>query len=255
LLFLVLIFNSLTNPIVCAFLIPFCFISRSRLKRATSTEKHVTIVDTLDNTNGSSNSSKSITDEPNSSTIKDNEEETKEEEEATKQELSKILMQFDPLVDAKTDNNGPKTTDQLTNAQLDSESGVNATAALSPSLSLSSSSSPKTPQQLDSPQTSHDVQLAMAERAQSSLSKSLSKSSSSTTSASGTTKKKSERKSTLSPERTTVVERGMSAGGVSNNNNRSAEPPKPKEIPFDFHKFLEQMRHRSAIPITRYFQR
>ena len=189
-----------------------------------------------------------MTGEPISSDAStEDKEEAKQEEEATKQELSKILMQFDPLVEDAKKKGGPNSVEAITAAE---DSTLNATAALSPSMSLSSSSSPKTPQQLDSPRTSHDVQMAMSEKAKSSLSSKSSSSLSGTTS-----KKKSERKSTLSPERTTVVDRGMVVGGGSSGNNNRSEPAKPKEVPFDFHKFLEQMRHRSAIPITRYFQR
>jgi hypothetical protein len=113
-------------------------------------------------------------------------------------------------------------------------------AAPSPDMSLSSESSPRTPQQMDSPRTTHDVEVAMAERARSSSTSS--------------SKKKSDprHKSLLSSE--TSIGNTSDRGTVGSNNSRS-EPPKPKDIPFDFHKFLEQMRHRSATPITRYFQR
>ncbi|GJJ70312.1 Rab5 GDP/GTP exchange factor [Entomortierella parvispora] len=214
----------------------------SKLNRAASTEKHVTILDAQDNNN------KVMAGEPLSDSSTEDgkdKEEAKQEEEATKQELSKILMQFDPLVEDAKKKGGKNSVEAITAE----DSIQNATATLSPSMSLSSSSSPKTPQQLDSPRTSHDVQVAMAEKA-----KSSSLASKSSSSLSGTNKKKSERKSALSPERTTVVERGMASGGGSSGNNNRSEPAKPKEIPFDFHKFLEQMRHRSAIPITRYFQ-
>lgn len=113
-------------------------------------------------------------------------------------------------------------------------------AALSPDMSLSSTSSPRTPQQMDSPKATHDVEVAMAEKARSSSTSSSKK------------KSESRYKSPLSPE--TSVGNTNNSGSVGSTGSRS-EPPKPKDIPFDFHKFLEQMRHRSATPITRYFQR
>ncbi|KAG0044888.1 hypothetical protein BGZ83_009833 [Gryganskiella cystojenkinii] len=219
----------------------------SKLNRANSAEKHVTIVD-------SSLTGDSVSTDPEmTETSKKDEEANREEEEATKKELSKILMQFDPLVDdAKT---GEKLKDTQNQKQPDTAqqdaADSNPTAVFSPSMSLSSSSSPRTPQQLDSPRTSHDVQVAMSEKAKSSLSKSPIKASSSS---SGTViKKRNDRKSALSPERTAVVERGITVGNSSNGGSSRSEPAKPKEVPFDFHKFLEQMRHRSANPITRYF--
>ncbi|KAF9564869.1 hypothetical protein EC968_004398 [Mortierella alpina] len=200
---------------------------RSRPKTPSSAEKHVTIVDATEDL------AMNVEDASKQQDAAPSEDRTNDEED-TKQELAKILMQFDPLVDLKQDpvqedfvddslasGSGQPTMDSSSNAQVSSAS---------PNLSLSSSSSPKTPQQLDSPRTSHDVQVAMSEKARSSSKK----------------KSESRHKSPLSPQ-------GKSTGADTSSSSRS-EPPKPKEIPFDFHKFLEQMRHRSAIPITRYFQ-
>ncbi|KAF9950499.1 hypothetical protein BGZ70_001337 [Mortierella alpina] len=197
-------------------------VAGSRPKTPASAEKHVTIVDATEelamNVEGVNKQEDAAVSEDRTN-----------DEEATKQELAKILMQFDPLVDLKQGTVDGHLAPESVQPATDPSSSTQVLSA-SPHLSLSSSSSPKTPQQLDSPRTSHDVQVAMSEKAKSS------------------TKKKSEsrHKSPLSPE-------GNSTGTDTNSSSRS-EPPKPKEIPFDFHKFLEQMRHRSAIPITRFFQ-
>ncbi|KAF9988545.1 hypothetical protein BGZ75_009208 [Mortierella antarctica] len=193
----------------------------SRPKTPASAEKHVTIVDATEelaiNVEDASKQDAAVS-----------EDRTKDEEN-TKQELAKILMQFDPLVDLKQGNDDGHLAPESVQPTTDLSSSTQVLST-SPDLSLSSSSSPKTPQQLDSPRTSHDVQVAMSEKARSS------------------TKKKSDsrHKSPLSPQ-------GNNTGADISSSSRS-EPPKPKEIPFDFHKFLEQMRHRSAIPITRFFQ-
>ncbi|KAF9155721.1 hypothetical protein BG015_008855 [Linnemannia schmuckeri] len=194
-----------------------------RLSRIASTEKHVTIIDEPSaDTDGATQPKE--TDTP----------EDKGNEEESKKELAKILMQFDPLVEAKAAEdaaNNEEVTETILSRGMPE-------AALSPALSLSSASSPRTPQQMDSPRITHDVEAAMAEKARSS---------------STSSKKKSEsrQKSLLSPE--TSTSNNNDRGTVGSNSSRS-EPPKPKDIPFDFHKFLEQMRHRSATPITRYFQ-
>ncbi|CAO3570653.1 unnamed protein product [Mortierella alpina] len=194
-----------------------------RPKTPASAEKHVTIVDA---TEERATNVEGVSQHENAAVSEDR----TNDEEDTKQELAKILMQFDPLVDLKQGPVDGQLAPESVQLATDPSSGPQAPSA-SPNLSLSSSSSPKTPQQLDSPRTSHDVQVAMSEKAKSS------------------TKKKSEsrHKSPLSPPQ------GNSTGADTNSSSRS-EPPKPKEIPFDFHKFLEQMRHRSAIPITRFFQ-
>ncbi|OBZ90211.1 Vacuolar protein sorting-associated protein 9a, partial [Choanephora cucurbitarum] len=36
--------------------------------------------------------------------------------------------------------------------------------------------------------------------------------------------------------------------------SRQPMPPKDEEVPFDFNRFLEQMRYRSSIPVNRYFK-
>ncbi|KAF9955646.1 hypothetical protein BGZ72_003566 [Mortierella alpina] len=196
-------------------------VAGSRPKTPASAEKHVTIVDATEEL------AMNVEDgcKQHDAAVSEDRDRTNDEED-TKQELAKILMQFDPLVDLKKDTVDGQLAPERT---TDIPSTAQASSA-SPNLSLSSSSSPKTPQQLDSPRTSHDVQVAMSEKARSS------------------TKKKSEsrHKSPLSPQ-------GNSTGADTSSSIRS-EPPKPKDIPFDFHKFLEQMRHRSAIPITRFFQ-
>ncbi|KAK3809632.1 MAG: hypothetical protein JOS17DRAFT_765067 [Linnemannia elongata] len=196
-----------------------------RLSRIASTEKHVTIID------------EPLADTDNSTQPKETDTpEDKGKVEDSKKELAKILMQFDPLVETKPMEDPANDEEAFTETVL--ARGM-LEAALSPDMSLSSASSPSTPQQMDSPRTTHDVEVAMAERAKSS---SMSSS-----------KKKSEprQKSLLSPENATSKD--SDRGTVGSNSSRS-EPPKPKDIPFDFHKFLEQMRHRSATPITRYFQ-
>ncbi|KAG9319248.1 hypothetical protein KVV02_005329 [Mortierella alpina] len=194
----------------------------SRPKTPASAEKHVTIVDATEEL------AINVEDASKQEDAAVSEDRTKDEEN-TKQELAKILMQFDPLVDLKQGNDDGYLAPESIQPTTDLSSSAQVLST-SPDLSLSSSSSPETPQQLDSPRTSHDVQVAMSEKARSS------------------TKKKSEsrHKSPLSPQ-------GNNTGADISSSSRS-EPPKPKEIPFDFHKFLEQMRHRSAIPITRFFQ-
>ncbi|KAF9131163.1 hypothetical protein BGX30_013209 [Mortierella sp. GBA39] len=195
-----------------------------RLSRIASTEKHVTIIDEPSADTDNTTQHKE-TDTP----------EDRGKEEESKKELAQILMQFDPLVEAKAVEDSTNDEEAITETVL--SRGIRE-AALSPDISLSSASSPSTPQQMDSPRTTHDVEVVMAERAKSS---------------STSSKKKSEPRqmSTLSPETTTS--NNNDRGTVGSNSSRS-EPPKPKDIPFDFHKFLEQMRHRSATPITRYFQ-
>ncbi|KAF9543655.1 hypothetical protein EC957_000587 [Mortierella hygrophila] len=196
-----------------------------RLSRIASTEKHVTIIDEPSADTDNATQPKE-TDTP----------EDKGKEEESKMELAKILMQFDPLVEAKAVEDSANDEEAVTETVLSREIPE---ASLSPDISLSSASSPSTPQQMDSPRTTHDVEVVMAERARSSSTSS--------------SKKKSEprQKSTLSSE--TATSNNNDRGTVGSNSSRS-EPPKPKDIPFDFHKFLEQMRHRSATPITRYFQ-
>lgn len=194
---------------------------RSRLGRAASTEKHVTIID-----GGDTTSTAEARDNPVS---KDEAENSTRDEETSKQELANILQQFDPLVESKEKKGSSSSGAEAKGST--SPSNDEGLVSFSPDISISSESSPSTPQ-LDSPQTSHDVKLAMSEKASKS-------------------KKKSEdrQKSALNPET-----RGSKLSGKGTVSNTTSEP-KPKEIPFDFHKFLEQMRHRSAIPITRYFQR
>ncbi|KAG0088740.1 hypothetical protein BGZ93_003083 [Podila epicladia] len=192
----------------------------SRLRRAASAEKHVTIIDGGDTT--------STTEATDSTASKDEAESSAKDEETSKQELANILHQFDPLVESKEKNASSSSGPEDKGSTSPSNDG--GLVPFSPDISLSSESSPRTPQ-LDSPQTSHDVKLAMSEKASKS-------------------KKKSEnrQKSALNPE--TPGSKSSGKGTVSSN----ISEPKPKEIPFDFHKFLEQMRHRSAMPITRYFQ-
>ncbi|KAF8947577.1 hypothetical protein BGZ47_008595 [Haplosporangium gracile] len=195
-----------------------------RLSRIASTEKHVTIIDEPSADIDGATQPK----ETDTSEDKGNEEESKKE-------LAKILMQFDPLVEAEvaedTANNEEVTETVLSRGMPE--------AALSPDMSLSSTSSPRTPQQMDSPRMTHDVEVAMAEKARSSSISSSKK------------KSESRQKSLLLAE--TSTRNNNDRGTVGSNSSRS-EPSKPKDIPFDFHKFLEQMRHRNATPITRYFQ-
>ncbi|KAG0216303.1 hypothetical protein BGX33_000264 [Mortierella sp. NVP41] len=203
------------------------FTTGRRLSRIASTEKHVTILDEPSADSDFANQPKEA----------DTTEDKGKDDEDSKIELAKILMQFDPLVEAKA-TEADNTQETVTETVL---SRGMPEAALSPDLSLSSASSPRTPQQMDSPRTTHDVEVAMAEKARPSLF------------SSSTSKKKSEsrHKSPLSPD--TSTSGNYDRGTVGSSSSRS-EPSKPKDIPFDFHKFLEQMRHRSAIPITRYFQ-
>ncbi|KAG0375529.1 hypothetical protein BGX24_008970 [Mortierella sp. AD032] len=198
-----------------------------RLSRIASTDKHVTIIDEPSADTDSSAQPKEV------DTTED-----KGKDEESKKELAKILMQFDPLVESKTVEDPSNNTYEETLTETVLSRGMPETA-LSPDMSLSSASSPSTPQQMDSPRTTHDVEVAMAEKARSSSISSSKK------------KSESRHKSPLSPE--TSTSNNTDRGTVGSSNSRS-EPPKPKDIPFDFHKFLEQMRHRSAIPITRYFQ-
>lgn len=191
---------------------------RSRLRRAASTEKHVTIIDGGD---------PACTAEATDNIVsKDEAESSAKDEETSKQELANILQQFDPLVESKE-----KETSSSGDAKGSPSPGNDGgSVSFLPDISVSSESSPRTPQ-LDSPQTSLDVKLAMSEKASKSKKKS-----------------ESRQKSSLAPEATGSKPSGK--GTVS-----TTSEPKTKELPFDFHKFLEQMRHRSAIPITRFFQR
>ena len=112
------------------------------------------------------------------------------------------------------------------------------TGSLTPNLSVSAPSSPKSLQPLDSPKTSHDVQVAMSEKARS-----------------GSTRKKSESRSKtpMSSDPSKSGDRGGGGGGSASSSRQ--EPAKPKEAPFEFQRFMEQMRHRSATPIVRFYQR
>ncbi|KFH69955.1 hypothetical protein MVEG_04758 [Podila verticillata NRRL 6337] len=189
----------------------------SRLRRAASAEKHVTIIDAGDAV---------TTAEATDNTVSNDEaERSTKDEEVSKQELANILQQFDPLVESK-EKEASSSGDAKGSPNPGNDGGL---VSFSPDISLSSESSPRTPQ-LDSPRTSHDVQVAMSEKASKSKKKSESRPKSGL--ASETTGSKSSGKGTVS----------------------TTSEPKTKEIPFDFHKFLEQMRHRSAMPITRYFQ-
>ncbi|KAG0213549.1 hypothetical protein BGX31_001259 [Mortierella sp. GBA43] len=159
------------------------------------------------------------------------------DDEASKEELAKILMQFDPLAKSKREQDGTSTPTVVdrsldpNNMTLNPEMG-----SLTPNLSTSASSSPKMSQQLDSPRTSHDVQVAMSEKAKS-----------------GSTKKKGESrpKRAVSPDPAKGSDRGATGSSTGGSRN---EPPKTKETPFEFQKFMEQMRHRSATPIVRFYQ-
>ncbi|KAG0203807.1 hypothetical protein BGX28_004048 [Mortierella sp. GBA30] len=193
----------------------------SRLRSSALAEKHVTIVDGTENLAGAAE--EGVRPEVN------DELEDKSKDEETKQELAKILMQFDPLAESKQQNEDVMSEDESMSKNLQpftEQSLSTEVPSASPNLSLSSSSSPTTPQQLDSPRTSHDLQVAMSEKARSSL------------------KKRGDK------QKSPLARRSDSVADISSR----SEPPKPKEIPFDFHKFLEQMRHRSAVPITRFFQ-
>ncbi|KAF9998067.1 hypothetical protein BGZ79_008242 [Entomortierella chlamydospora] len=186
----------------------------SRLKRSQSAEKHVTIID--------------------SEATKGHDEQTSEvkaqEEAATKEELSKILMQFDPLVES---NQKKADEEETTVTIMDRGLFFNDTRSNAKSAAISPSLTPS-PQILDSPKSSHDVLVATSEKTKSSSSK-----------------KKSESRQRSSQSQDSS--RGGDKESTSSPVSRS-EPSKPKDIPFDFHKFLEQMGHRSAIPITRYFR-
>lgn len=190
------------------------------MRSAASAEKHVTIIDDGDTT--------STTEAPDSTVSKDEAESSTKDEETSKQELANILQQFDPLVESKEKKASSSSGAEAKGSTSPSNDG--GLVPFSPDISLSSESSPRTPQ-LDSPQISHDVKLAMSEKASKSK------------------KSESRQKSALNPE--TPGSKSAGKGAISS----TTSEPKPKEIPFDFHKFLEQMRHRSAIPITRYFQR
>ncbi|KAG0341936.1 hypothetical protein BG004_005844 [Podila humilis] len=189
--------------------------------KAASSEKHVTIDDAITGdavgTTGLSNDTTAVSKDESETKIKD--------EESSKKELASILQQFDPLVESKHRNTTTPPSTLVETCGTKAESG---TIPLSPDMSLSSSSSPRTPQ-LDSPRISHSVQLAMTEKASKSQMK----------------KSEGGQRSTLSTG--TLVSKSSSKGTTTTSNNNSSngsEPPKPKEIPFDFHKFLEQMRHR-----------
>ncbi|KAF9932237.1 hypothetical protein FBU30_008659 [Linnemannia zychae] len=195
-----------------------------RLSRIASTEKHVTIIDEPSADTDNTNQPKEI----------DNTEDKGKDEES-KKELAKILMQFDPLVEAKSDEGLDTNKQEIVTETVTSRRVPETT--LSPDISLSSASSPKIPQLMESPRTTHDVEEAMAERARSSLSNSKKK-------------PESKLKNSHSPE----MNNSNNDRGTINSNSVRSEPAKPKDVPFDFQKFLEQMRHRSAIPITRYFQ-
>ncbi|KAF9358426.1 hypothetical protein BGX26_001771 [Mortierella sp. AD094] len=190
----------------------------SRLKRSQSAEKHVTIVDS----------------EATKGHVEQTSDVKAQEDEATKEELSKILMQFDPLVESNQKKAGEEEEAIVTitdRGLFSSDTRLSAeSAAISPSLTPS-------PQMLDSPRTSHDVQVALSEKTKSSSSKK---------------KSESRQKSSQSQDSSRNGDKGSVASNSANASR--SEPPKPKDIPFDFHKFLEQMGHRSAIPITRYFR-
>ncbi|KAF9168852.1 hypothetical protein BGX20_011141 [Mortierella sp. AD010] len=186
----------------------------SRLKRSQSAEKHVTIIDS-EATKG---------DDEQTSEVK------AQEEAATKEELSKILMQFDPLVES---NQKKADEEETTVTILDRGLFFNDTRSNAKSASISPSLTPS-PQIMDSPRSSHDVLVATSEKTKSSSSKK---------------KSESRQRSSQSQDSSRGGDRGSTSSSVSR-----SEPSKPKDIPFDFHKFLEQMGHRSAIPITRYFR-
>ncbi|KAF9997922.1 hypothetical protein BGZ65_006525, partial [Modicella reniformis] len=197
----------------------------SKLKRASSSEKHVTIVDNASGVSGDTTKLEEMSRETAS-------EENTKEEESSKEELAKILMQFDPLAQSTSQTDGSASV-----TVVDRSLNPN-----NPEMATSASSSPNSPQQLDSSSTSHNVQVDTSEKAKS-----------------GSTRKKSDSrpKGSLSPEAPKGSDRGTV--GTSSSNSRSEppqppQPPQPKDIPFDFQKFLEQMRHKSAVPIMRYFQ-
>ncbi|KAF9584663.1 hypothetical protein BGW38_005660 [Lunasporangiospora selenospora] len=215
----------------------------SRLKRASSMDKHVTIVDvaTGDVTVPTSDSVIESKGEDSPSA-----EETAKDEENIK-ELTKILKQFDPLERSESPKEGKGSEAMAGNSKAQStDIDSETSAAPSPEISLSLSSSPRTPQQLNSPQTSYDVQMAMSEKAKKAA----------TPSPLTTTKKKSESRQKSSEKSLEKSDPGSnSSKSASQSKQRSSEQsPKPKDVPFDFQKFLEQMRHKNALPITRYFQ-
>ncbi|KAF9914090.1 hypothetical protein BX616_008998 [Lobosporangium transversale] len=209
-----------------------------RLKRTSSIEKHVTIVDAT--TTMGDNSTNANTEDRAEELTK----EKSQEDEASKKELAKILMQFDPLAESKDQND-----DEIAVTVVDRGMSMSKGDVLHPELNalspnLSSPSPPGTPQELNSPRTSHDVHIAMHEKAKSAEP--------------STTKKKNESrlKNSSSSSASKTRDRDGTSGSKNNNSARldREEVPKPKDVPFDFQKFLEQMRHRSAMPITRYFQ-
>ncbi|KAF9007763.1 hypothetical protein BGZ52_008180, partial [Haplosporangium bisporale] len=134
----------------------------SRLRRAASAEKHVTIIDGGDAV---------TTAEATDSTVSNDEaERSTKDEEVSKQELANILQQFDPLVESK-EKEASSSGDAKGSPNPGNDGGL---VSFSPDISLSSESSPRTPQ-LDSPRTSHDVQVAMSEKASKSKKKSESR--------------------------------------------------------------------------------
>ncbi|KAF9357197.1 hypothetical protein BGX34_009509, partial [Mortierella sp. NVP85] len=155
-------------------------------------------------------------------------------DEKNKEELAKILMQFDPLVQSTSEQDGAASV-SVVDRSLDVDSNT-GTGSLTPNLSVSAPSSPKPLQPMDSPKTSHDVQVATSERARS-----------------GSTKKRSESrpKAPISSDPSKSGDRGGGGGSASSSRQ---EPAKPKEAPFEFQRFMEQMRHRSATPIVRFYQ-
>ncbi|KAG0239717.1 hypothetical protein BGW41_007517 [Actinomortierella wolfii] len=247
----------------------------SKLHRTPSTEKHVTIQLDDDAKNDKDGDRSGYTDGVSTSDINAHgslSSMSLEQDAASKKELAKILEQFDPLGEssessgsigatknkdlgiddiviqdrgiapsklrAPSDKTMDKDNDRDKKKDNEKSDEKERLTTLSPSPSNSSEASPVA---LGSPQTSHDVVIPPT---------AFNKASSTSTSPSSKTKSSSKKKAG-------DASKSKSSGketDVSRRSEASSSEEKPKTIPFDFHKFLEQMRHRSALPITGYFQ-
>ncbi|KAF9976324.1 hypothetical protein BGZ73_008754 [Actinomortierella ambigua] len=239
----------------------------SKLHRIPSAEKHVTIqLDDDNKIDMDGDHSGNLDDVSQPDTSKHESESlaslrrSKEQDEASKKELAKILEQFDPLGESsastETAKENPLGIDEIViqdrgiapsklkapvnkskSKRKEAYDEKELSASMSPNLSNSGESSPIA---LGSPQTSYDVLMPpinSSEGNQASSSPSLKPEPSIKKKGGDSFKSRTGRD----------VERSKQSEAGSSQEN-------PKTAPFDFHKFLEQMRHRSATPLVGYFK-
>ncbi|KAF9163397.1 hypothetical protein DFQ26_002557 [Actinomortierella ambigua] len=237
----------------------------SKLNRIPSVEKHVTIqLDDDNKVDMDGDDNRNVDDVFQQDTLmhgskpSTSAQQSKEQDEASKKELAKILEQFDPL-ESSASSVTTKGKDLGIDDIIIQDRGIapsklkaplikskdngaydekQPSSSMSPNLSNSGESSPTA---LGSPQNSHDVLVPLTNSSKGSLAPS---------SPSSKSKSSSKKKGgDLSKSKSS----GKDVGG-SRRSEADASQENPKATPFDFHKFLEQMRHRSALPITGYFQ-